>query len=46
MAKLASILQEIATDVRVGGDDGRGSDDGELHETVALSPRGWDRASE
>jgi hypothetical protein len=44
MAKLASILKEIAKDVRVGGDDGRGSDDGELHETFALSPRGWDRA--
>ena len=44
MAKLASILKEIAKDVRVGGDDGRGSYDRKLHETFALSSRGWERA--
>ena len=46
MAKLASILKEVAQDVRVGGHDGHGSYDGKLHATFALSHRGWDRASE
>jgi hypothetical protein len=44
MAKLAPILKEIAKDVRVGGHNGSGSDDGKLHKPVALSSRGWDRA--
>ena len=44
MAKLAPILKKIAKNVRVGSDDGSGRYDGKLHETFALSPRGWDRA--
>ncbi len=44
MAKLAPILTEIAKDVRMGGHDGSGSDDGKLHEAFALSSRGWGRA--
>jgi len=44
MAKLASILKEIAKDVRMGGYDGSRSNDGKLHETWTLSPKGWDRA--
>jgi hypothetical protein len=43
VAKLAPILKEIAKDVRVGGHNGSGSDDGKLHEPVTLSSRGWDR---
>jgi hypothetical protein len=46
MVKLASILKEIAKDVRVGGHDGSRSHDGKLHETFALSRRGWERAWE
>ena len=45
VVKLAPILKEIAKDVRVGGHDGSRSYNGKLHETFALSPRGWDRAS-
>src|SRR5262249_49137516 len=44
MAKLALILKKIAKDVRVGSHDGSGRDDGKLHETCTLSPRGWERA--
>ena len=44
MLKLAPILKEIAKNVRVGGHDGSGRYDGKLHETFALSPRGWMRA--
>jgi hypothetical protein len=44
MAKLAPILKEIAKNVRVGGHDGSRRYDGKLHETFALSPRGWVRA--
>ena len=44
MAKLAPILKEIAKDCRVGGHDGSGGYNGKLHETFALSPKGWDRA--
>ena len=44
MAKLAPILKEIAKNLRVGGHDGSGRYDGKLHETFALSPRGWIRA--
>jgi len=40
MVKLASILKEIAKDVRVGGHDGSRRYDGKLHETFALSRRG------
>jgi hypothetical protein len=43
-AKLAPILTEIAKDIRVGGHDGSRRYDGQLHETFALSPRGWERA--
>src|SRR5215831_2762425 len=39
MAKLAPILKEIAKDVRVCGHNGSGSDNGKLHEPVALSSR-------
>ena len=44
MAKLAPILKEISKNIRVGGHDGSGRYDGKLHETFALSPRGWIRA--
>ena len=44
MVKLAPILKEISKDVRVGGHDGSGNYDRKLHETFALSPRGWIRA--
>jgi hypothetical protein len=44
VVKLAPILKEIAKDVRVGGHDGSRSYNGKLHETFALSPRGWNRA--
>jgi len=44
MAKLASILKEVAKDVRVGSHDGSRSYDGKLHTTFALSPKGGDRA--
>src|SRR5262245_28211018 len=44
MANLDPMLKEIAQDVRVGGHNGSGSDDGKLHEPVALSARAWDRA--
>ena len=44
MAKLASILKEIAKDIRMGGHNGSRSDDGKLHETCTLSPKGWDKA--
>jgi hypothetical protein len=44
MAKLAPILKEITKDVRVGGHNGSGSDDGKLHEPGALSSRGRYRA--
>ena len=44
VVKLAPILKEIAKDVRVGGHDGSRSYHGQLHETFALSPRGWIRA--
>jgi hypothetical protein len=44
MAKLAPILKEIAKDVRVGSHDGSRSDDGKLHKTFALSPKGEGRA--
>ena len=42
-AKLAPILQEIAKDIRMGGHDGSGRDDGKRHKTFALSPREWNR---
>ena len=44
MAKLAPILKEITKDVRVGRHDGSRSDDGKLHKTFALSPKGGGRA--
>jgi hypothetical protein len=44
MVKLAPILKEIAKDVRVGRHDGSRRDDGKLHKTFALSPKGEDRA--
>ena len=44
MLKLAPILKEIPKNLRVGGHDGSGRYDGKLHETFALSPRGWIRA--
>jgi hypothetical protein len=44
MVKLAPILKESAKNLRVGGHDGSGRYDGKLHETFALSPRGWIRA--
>src|SRR5712691_9898138 len=44
MAKLAPILKEITKDVRVGSHDGSRSDDGKLHKTFALSPKGEGRA--
>jgi len=44
MAKLAPILQEITKDVRVGSHDRSRSDDGKLHKTSALSPKGGGRA--
>jgi 3-hydroxyacyl-CoA dehydrogenase len=44
MVKLAPILKEIAKNVRVGGHNGSGSDDGKLHETFALPSRGWSGA--
>jgi hypothetical protein len=44
MVKLAPILKEISKNLRVGGHDGSGRYDGKLHETFALSPRGWIRA--
>jgi len=44
MLKLAPILKEIAKDRRMGGHDGSWGYNGKLHETFALSPKGWDRA--
>ena len=44
MLKLAPILKEIAKDRRMGGHDGSRGYNGKLHETFALSPKGWDRA--
>jgi hypothetical protein len=44
MTKRAPMLKEIAKNVRVGGHDGSGRYDGKRHATLALSPRGWDRA--
>jgi hypothetical protein len=44
MVKLAPILKEIAKNVRVGGHDGSRRYDRKLHETFALSRRGWERA--
>jgi hypothetical protein len=44
MAKLAPILKEITKDVRVSSHDGSRSDDGKLHKTFALSPKGAGRA--
>jgi hypothetical protein len=44
MLKLAPILKEISKNLRVGGHDGSGRYNGKLHETFALSPRGWIRA--
>jgi hypothetical protein len=44
MVKLAPILKEITKDIRMGGHDGSRSHDGKLHETFALSRRGWERA--
>ena len=44
MLQLAPILKEIAKEVRVGSHDGSRSDDGKLHKTFALSPKGGGRA--
>ena len=44
MAKLAPIRKKISKDRRVGGHDGGRGDNGKLHETCALSSKGWDRA--
>ena len=46
MAKLATILEEITKDFRVGSHDGSGGYDGKLHKAFALSPRGELRALE
>jgi len=44
MLQLAPILKEIAKEVRVGSHDGSRSDDGKLHKTCALAPKGGGRA--
>ena len=46
MAQLAPMLKELTKDRRVSGHDGSRGHHGELHELCALSPKGWDRASE
>jgi len=46
MVKLASILKKIPKGVRVSAHQGSGSYHWQLHEVLALSPRGWDRAEE
>src|SRR5262249_32859921 len=46
MVKLASILKKIPKGVRVSAHQGSGSYNWQLHEVLALSPRGWDRAEE
>src|SRR5712692_5503858 len=44
-ANVLAWVNRIFTDIRMGGHDGSGSNDGKLHETCTLSPRGWERAS-